>query len=181
MKKLLALTGLALAVSTTAHAVEQPYIGFSLAQPSFEDDGGGDAAPTVAQLRFGTNLNKYLGMQAVVSVNAGEDTLVKPAVPTDVKYEFTVDSMYTLSAVLRMPFGESAAVYGHLGYSYAQLSLGSLTPGFVSIEDNLDGMAYGVGIVLPIGGGFMADVDFTSYLNGDDTLGGLGLGIRKNL
>jgi len=178
MKKLLALSGLALAVSTTAHAVEQPYLGVAYAQTTFSDDVGGEATPGVAQIRFGTELSRNLGVRAVVSVNAGSDSLTNAGVT----YDFTVDSMYTVSAVLRMPFGEHTSVYGHLGYSYAQVNFGNPSViGFSAVEDNLDGMAYGVGIVLPAFKGFNLEVDYTSYLDGVDTLGGLGIGIRKYL
>jgi hypothetical protein len=173
MKKLLAVSGLALAVST-AQAVEQPYIGVAISQPTFSDDGGGDASPTVAQLRFGTNFSKRLGMQATVSVNAGDAELTK----SGAAYDFTVDSMYTLASTLRLPLGEKAALYGQLGYSYAQLTASNAT--FTS-EDNLDGLTYGVGVVFPVFSGLLLDVDYTSYLNGADTLGGLGIGVRKPL
>jgi len=174
MKKLLAVSGLALAVSA-AQAVEQPYIGVAVSQPTFSDDGGGDASPTVAQLRFGTNFSKRLGMQATVSVNAGDATLTQPG---PVEFDFTVDSMYTLGATVRLPLGEKAAIYGQLGYSYAQLTASNAT--FTS-EDNLDGLTYGAGVVFPVFSGWLLDVDYTSYLNGADTLGGLGIGLRKPL
>lgn len=179
MKKLLALSGLALAISTPALAVEQPYLGVGVAMPTFTDDTGGDATPMVGQLRFGSDLTKYLGLQAAFSIDAGEDALAKPGVT----YDFSVDSMYTLSAVLRLPVGDHSRIYGHLGYSYAQVSLDSPNVAFPSIEDNLDGMAYGLGIVFPtlFIDDLYVDIDYTSYLNGDDTLGGIGIGLRKFL
>lgn len=174
MKKLLAVSGLALAVSAV-QAVEQPYLGVSLAQPTFADDSGGDASPMVAQMRFGTTLSKRFGLQATVSVNAGDATLTQPG-PVD--YDFTVDSMYTVGAIARLPLSERSALYGQLGYSYAQLTASNAAS---SLEDNLDGLTYGVGVVFPVFNGLLLDVDYTSYLNGSDTLGGLGIGLRKNL
>lgn len=178
MKKLLALSSLVLAASSTAYAVEQPYLGVAFAQPTFSDDKGGDATPSMAQLRFGSILSKNFGLEARVSANAGDDTLTSGGVG----YNLSVDSMYTLGAVLRMPLGEHASLYGMLGYSYAQLTLANPTvPGFLPIESNLDGMSYGAGVVLPAIKGFHVEVDFTSYLSGDDTLGGIGIGIRRYL
>lgn len=179
MKKLLALSGLALA-STTVLAVEQPYLGVGYVQTTYENEKGGDADPGVAQIRFGTELSKHFGMRASLSVDAGSSTFKK----SGVSYDMSVDSMYSLSAVARMPFGEHASIYGHVGYSYAQISFGDPTPataGITAAEDNLDGLAFGAGIVLPAIRGFHVEVDYTSYLSGGDTLGGVGVGVRRYL
>ena len=179
MKKLLALSGLALA-STTAMAVEQPYLGVGYVQSTYENEKGGDADPGMGQIRFGTELSKHFGMRATVSLGAGDSTFKKAGI----SYDMAVDSMYTVSAVARMPFGEHASIYGHLGYSYAQISFGNptpATPGITSAEDNLDGLAFGAGIVLPAIKGFYLEVDYTSYLSAGDTLGGVGVGVRRYL
>ena len=181
MKKLLALSGLALAASSNVLAVEQPYIGAAFAQPTFSDNLSGDATPSLAQLRFGSDLSKNFGLEARASLSAGDDKLGGGR-----GYTFSVDSMYTLGAVLRLPFGERASIYGTLGYSYAQVTFSDPTlpappPSTNHIEENLDGLTYGVGIVLPAFKGFHLEADFTSYMSGDDTLGGIAVGVRRYL
>ena len=71
MKKLLALSGLALAASSNVLAVEQPYIGAAFAQPTFSDNLSGDATPSLAQLRFGSDLPDTVNLTGMIPYEDG--------------------------------------------------------------------------------------------------------------
>lgn len=178
MKKLLALSGLLLA-SASVYAVEQPYLGIGYTQTSYEITGGSDASPTVAQIRFGSDITKHLGLEARAAFGVDGDKYTFASA----SYDLNVTGIYTLSVVGRIPFATNASLYAHAGYSYAQLSADSADPlTFPNQENNDDGFSYGAGIVLPAWRHYHLEFDYTNYFDNDDyTFGGVSVGIRRYL
>lgn len=178
MKRLLALSGLALAASS-ASAFEQPYLGLSYVPVSYEEADGSDASPAIGQLRFGTDLTKHLGLQARLSFGVDDDVIAKPGN----EYDLTIENIYSLGIVGRLPFGDHGSLYGHVSYSYLQISAESAgAPVFPSTEGNDDTMSYGVGFVFPAWKHYNLELDYTSYVDKDSyTLEGFGIGLRRYL
>ncbi|MFZ5699428.1 MAG: outer membrane beta-barrel protein [Pseudomonadota bacterium] len=174
MKKLLALSGLVLATST-AFAVEQPYLGLDYVQSVYELDGGGDASPAFVQLRAGTDLTRNLGLEARVSVGVADDVITSGGI----KYALNIDSMYTFGVVGRLPWGNHGSLYAQAAYSYMQISAESsgILP---DTETNDGGFSWGAGFVFPAWHNYNLELDYTSYFDGNEyMLSGFGVGFRR--
>lgn len=179
MKKLLAklsaVSVLVLAASMT-QALEQPYLGVDYIQSTYEYASGDDASPTMAQLRFGADMTKYLGMEARTAFGIDDDKV------SGANYNINITGVYTLGVVGRLPFGKHASLYAYAGYSYAQMTAESTDPGFPDIETNDDGLSYGAGVVFPISRQYLLEADYTSYFDNEKyTFSGVSVGVRRYL
>lgn len=174
MKKLLAFSGLALAV-TQSVAAEQPYIGIDYVQATYAESGW-DVSPTAARLRFGSDLSKYLGLEAHVTLGTGDDEYKT----TTNSFAISLDSAYTAAAVARLPLG-SARLYAYAGYSYIQMTVDSQLPGF-DVEGNDDGLSYGGGIAVPVWKGWQLGAEYSMLIDKEThTLDGIAIGVRHKL
>lgn len=152
MRKVVILTvffinGVGAALS--AHAEEHSgfYLGGSIGEATNEL-GEFKGSDTAFKLSGGYAFNQYFGVEvAYVDTGTQEDTVGLVEIENE-------SSGVIASALLRLPFGETFAVFGKIGYAFydseATARLGDLT---ARESDSDEDLAYGVGIQFALGGG----------------------------
>lgn len=139
-----------------AHADERSgfYIGGSLGEATNEVDEfkGSD---TAFKLSGGYSFNEYLAAEvAYVDAGTQEDNIGAVKIENE-------SSGVIASAVLRLPLGESFALFGKLGYAFydseATARLGSLSE---RESDSDEDLAYGVGIEMAVWGGLRLRAEY---------------------
>lgn len=182
MKKLLAAAALSMiTASTTAGAVEYPYIGLDYVGLNWSSRNFNEVSPEAARLRFGAYTHKYIVMEAHVLAGVADDGVVR----SGTRYNLSVDGIYSLNLGLRIPLGDVGSLYGFGGYGITRITrqASGLFPGLIPDESvNDDDFTYGATLELRIWENWGFEVDYTTYLDNDvNELTAVGVGVRRRL
>jgi OOP family OmpA-OmpF porin len=154
-----------LGATLAAHAEEQSgfYLGGSIGQATNEagEFKGSDFA---FKLGGGYAFNRYFGIEvAYIDAGTQDDTIGLVEVENE-------SGGVLASALLRLPLGETFAVFGKVGYAFydsdATFRLGNLSERESNSDEDL---AYGIGMELAISGGlkFRAEYEAVDVSEGD--------------
>jgi opacity protein-like surface antigen len=148
-----------------ARAEEQSgfYLGGSIGEATNES-GEFKGSDTAFKLSGGYAFNQYLGLElAYVDTGTQQDTIDLVAIDNE-------SSGVIASALLRVPLGETFAVFGRIGYAFydskATARLGNLS---ASESDSDEDFAYGIGLELAVWGGLhlRAEYEAVEVSDGD--------------
>lgn len=155
--------------STTILAAEKPYVGIDYQMGTYTQNNT-DINPEALRLRAGTELNKYLGVEAQAGISTASDTLIVTGIAVDVK----VDSFYSLFLRPQLSISNAVSVYGLIGGTYIDVSSSSSNP-----VNNNSGFthttSYGAGVDFNIKNGIRLGADFIQYM---DDYSAVSVGIR---
>lgn len=155
--------GLGAALET--HAEEQSgfYLGASVGQATNEvrEFKGSDVA---FKLSGGYAVNQYLGLElAYVDTGTQDDTIGDADIETE-------SSGFITSALFRLPFGETFALFGKVGYAFYDSAATARNEGVSERESSSDeDLTYGIGLDVAVTGGlkFRAEYEGVDVSDGD--------------
>lgn len=157
--------------STTLLAAEKPYIGIDYQMGTYTQ-GNTDVNPEALRLRAGTEINRYLAVEAQAGVGTASDTYM--ATTGNGQADVKVDSFYSLFLRPQLNLTKTVSVYGLVGGTYIDVSSTSSIP-----QNNDSGFthttSYGAGLDFTIKNGIRLGADFTQYM---DDYSAVSVGIR---
>lgn len=157
--------------STTILAAEKPYVGVDYQMGTYTQNNT-DLNPEAFRLRAGTEINKYLGVEAQAGISTASDTYMA----TGVSYDIKVDSFYSLFLRPQLSISNAISVYGLVGGTYIDVSSTSSAPSIVPSDSGFKHTAsYGAGIDFNIKNGIRLGADFIQYM---DDYSAVSVGIR---
>lgn len=171
--KRLTVALLAAAISTPILAAEKPYVGIDYQLGTYTQNGT-DIKPEAIRLRAGTELNKYLAVEAHAAAGTKSDVYSSDDGLTRV--DTKVDSYYSLFVRPQLSISDTLSVYGLVGGTYLDSS-NSSSDKFISEDDKgfKSGFSYGVGFDFNVKNGVRLNADIIQYL---DEYQGLSFGVR---
>lgn len=163
----LTLALVAAIAASAGHAMEKPYVGIDYQIQTYSVKTV-DINPEAVRLRLGTDVNRYIGVEAQIGVGTAADTLTTGGVSYDVK----TDSYYALFLKPQISIGDSGSLYGLVGGSYVDVSSSG---GKGSQQGFTSEFAFGAGVDVAVHKGIRIGVEFTQYL---EDLSAVSAGIR---
>ncbi|MBK9185267.1 MAG: porin family protein [Moraxellaceae bacterium] len=155
--------------STTLLAAEKPYIGIDYQMGTYTQNNT-DVNPEAFRLRAGTEINRYLAVEAQAGLGTASDTYKVTGGQVDIK----VDSFYSLFLRPQLNLTNTVSVYGLVGGTYIDVSSTSSIP-----QNNDSGFthttSYGAGLDFTIKNGIRLGADFIQYM---DNYSAVSVGIR---
>lgn len=135
MKKLIAFAAVAAAAAAPTAAVAQGQLYGSAGYTHFDGDG---ASPGALTGRVGVRLNPNIGIEGEASFGVFDDEVNIGGLDVDVG----VENAFAGYLVGFLPVSDQVDLFGRLGYGTATIE-GSA--GGITVEDDVDGVAFGVG------------------------------------
>ncbi|MFC4311129.1 porin family protein [Steroidobacter flavus] len=159
MRKVVVLSVLSIAgigLSFGTHAEEQPgfYVAASVGEATNES-GEFKGSDTAFKVGGGYTFNRYFGIEvAYVDAGTQDDTIGPIALEND-------SSGVIANAVLRLPLGETFALFGKLGYAFYDSETTSRLGNLSERErDSDEDFAYGAGVELAVWGGLRLRAEY---------------------
>lgn len=155
--------------STTLLAAEKPYVGIDYQMGTYNLNNT-DVNPEAFRLRAGTEINRYLAVEAQAGLGTASDTYKVTGGQVDIK----VDSFYSLFLRPQLNLTNTVSVYGLVGGTYIDVSSTSAIA-----TNNKQGFthttSYGAGLDFTIKNGIRLGADFIQYM---DDYSAVSVGIR---
>ncbi len=157
--------------STTLLAAEKPYIGIDYQMGTYTQ-GNTDVNPEALRLRAGTEINRYLAVEAQAGLGTASDTYMA----TNVNFDIQVDSFYSLFLRPQLNLTSTISVYGLVGGTYIDVSSTSSNPSAAPSDSGFTHTtSYGAGLDFTIKNGIRLGADFIQYM---DDYSAVSVGIR---
>lgn len=171
--KRLTVALLAAAISTPILAAEKPYVGIDYQLGTYTQNGI-DIKPEAIRLRAGTELNKYLAVEAHAAAGTKSDVYSTDGGVT--RIDITIDSFYSLFVRPQLSISDTLSIYGLVGGTYLDASASSSNKS-ISPDDSgyKRSFSYGVGFDFNVKNGVRLNADIIQYL---DEYQGLSFGVR---
>jgi len=151
--------------STTLLAAEKPYIGIDYQMGTYTYKNV-DINPEAFRLRAGTEINRYLAVEAQAGIGTASDTY--KATSGNGQADIKVDSFYSLFLRPQVNLTKTVSVFGLVGGTYIDVSSAS-DSGFTHTT------SYGAGLDFTIKNGIRLGADFIQYM---DNYSAVSVGIR---
>lgn len=151
--------------STTLLAAEKPYIGIDYQMGTYTYKNV-DVNPEAFRLRAGTEINRYLAVEAQAGIGTASDTY--KATSGNGQADIKVDSFYSLFLRPQVNLTKTVSVFGLVGGTYIDVSSTS-DSGFTHTT------SYGAGLDFTIKNGIRLGADFIQYM---DNYSAVSVGIR---
>jgi opacity protein-like surface antigen len=167
MRKVIFLTVsiIGLGAALHAHAEDRSgfYVGGSLGQATNES-GEFKGSDFAFKLSGGYAFNRYLGLEvAYIDAGTQDDTIGLVDVETE-------SSGVITSALFRLPFGETFALFGKVGYVFYDSETTARVDSVSEHDSNSDeDLTYGIGLDVAVSGGlkFRAEYEAVDVSDGD--------------
>ncbi len=162
------------ALSISAAAQQESYIGGNLSFLDYSETGLDDASLTAAVAKLGNRINDNIAAEFRLGFGLGSDEVDVQGIPVDLE----LDNLFGVYVKGGMPLAQNLYPYAVLGYTRAKLTATAYGNSFSDSETDI---SFGFGLDLKTASEVTFSAEYMNYFDKDEVeISGFSLSVSKN-